>query len=187
MRYAVLHTIRVGQKVAQRKVRLVVTGVPERTDRDKVIEVLEAAGRAADFSEAGIAWGNHDVKDADHLPAGTTDLDSAPTVDWSSMIDDREVRRITLRLDKELYAGVVLAASRANQRIQGWCEETLRDAVHRASTHETTPPTPPATTTPSHGTRQRTDSKIAKPSRPRQARAKTTEHPTSAEPETPTS
>jgi hypothetical protein len=140
MRYAVVHTVRVGSKVVQRTVRLVVANVPERTERDKVTEVLESAGRAVDFSEAGIAWGNHEIKDADHLPAGTANLDAAPTVDWSSMVDDREVRRITLRLPKELYAGIVLAAKRDNQRIQGWCEQHLRDAVMRSQSPSS--PTP---------------------------------------------
>lgn len=164
MHYAVVHVVRVGTRVAQRRVRLVITGVPERTPAEKVIEVLETAGRAVDFSEAGVRWGNHEVRDAEHLPAGTTDLDTAENVAWSSMVDDREIRRITLRLPAELYADVVLAAARADLRLQGWCEAVLRHAaaeapatsrrpaaVARPTTRRTAAKTSAAAATPSTG------------------------------------
>lgn len=128
MRFAVIHTVRVGQRV-HRKVRLVINGVPERTDAGSMISVLEASGRAGEFSEAGVAWGNHEVRVAERLPKGTVDLDAAPTVDWSSMVDQQTVRRITLRLDAPIYDKVLLAAKWSSRSIQSWCVETLQTAA----------------------------------------------------------
>lgn len=127
MEYAVCHSIRAGNKTV-RTAKLVVTDVPEKTSATAVMSVLEQAGKAADFSEAGIAWGNHEVKSTKSLAAGTEGLDQAPRAGWEDLQSTREVRRVTLRLQPQDYAQILHAAKRRGMSIQKWCEATLTTA-----------------------------------------------------------
>lgn len=128
MKYVVLHTIRAGQKT-HRTAKLAVTDCPEKTSAHAVMSVLETAGKAADFSEAGVPWGNHEVKSASSLPSGTVGLDEVPAVTWDELQDTREVRRVTLRLPAADYGRISQAAARAGQSMQVWCHSTLMAAT----------------------------------------------------------
>jgi hypothetical protein len=131
VRFVVIHAVKVGQRV-HRQARLVVADVPEKTDVGSVMTTLETAGKATEFADAGIPWGNHEVKADDKLPKGTAGVDTAPTVGWEQLTAPPPPRRITLRLEPTLYDQVHQAARRADQSIQVWCV----DALTTASTKE---------------------------------------------------
>lgn len=128
MQYVVLHTVRVGAKTI-RNARLVVTDVPEKTSAAAVMNVLEEAGKAVDFADGGVTWGNHEVKSDKSLPADTAGVDDAPRVSWVKLQDSREIKRITLRLPSQDYARIRQAAQRSGKSIQKWCEHTLAAAA----------------------------------------------------------
>lgn len=136
MRFVVLHTVRAGARV-HRTARLVITDVPEKTDASAVMEALEQAGRAGEFAEQGVAWGNHEVKSEKALPKGTTGVDEAPIVAWADLTGTQTLRRVTLRLEPAIYDQVHLAARRAGKSIQTWCVE----ALHTAATSQDGQPT----------------------------------------------
>lgn len=128
MKYAVLHCIRAGQRV-HRTARLIVDGAPEKTTASAVMTALEQAGKAVDFAEAGVPWGNHEIKNAKSLPAGTVGADDAPVITWDELNETRTVRRITLRLDPQDYARIHQAARRGDVSIQQWCVSALHKAA----------------------------------------------------------
>jgi len=128
MRYIIFHSIRAGQKT-HRTAKLVVTDVPEKTSASAVQSVLEQAGKAPEFSEAGVPWGNHEIKSATSAPKDATGIDEAPTVTWESLQSTREVRRVTLRLAPQDYGHIAQAAARASQSMQTWCVNTLLNAA----------------------------------------------------------
>lgn len=129
MRYVVVHTVRVGQKTV-RTPKLVVTDVPEKTSSNAVAAALEQAGKAVEFSDAGIPWGNHEIK-SDKALKDVEGIDDAPTLSWVKLQETREVRRITLRLPAQDYARILQAAKRSNLSIQKWCEAALAASAER--------------------------------------------------------
>lgn len=129
MRYIVVHTIRAGQKTI-RTPKLAVTGVPEKTSGTAVAAVLEQAGKAVEFSDAGIPWGNHEVK-TDKSLKDVEGIDDAPAVSWEQLQSTREVRRVTLRLPAQDYSRILQAAKRSNMSIQKWCEAALTAAADK--------------------------------------------------------
>lgn len=127
MKYVVFHTVRAGNQV-KRTAKLAVTEVPEKTSAQAVMNVLEEAGRAMEFSEAGIPWGNHEVKSDKNLPQNT-DTTGVTEVTWEQLQSTREIRRITLRFDARDYTNISRAAQQANKSMQQWCAQTLLDAA----------------------------------------------------------
>lgn len=135
MKFIVFHSIRAGQKT-HREAKLAVTDVPEKTSASAVMSVLEQAGKATDFSEAGVPWGNHEVRSDNKLPEGTSGVEQAPTVSWEELQETREVRRVTLRLDPQHYGQIKQAAVRDGMSIQAWCVAALENAVKTSSQKE---------------------------------------------------
>lgn len=129
MRYIVVHTIRAGQRTI-RTPKLAITDVPEKTSGTAVASVLEQSGKAVEFSEAGVPWGNHEVK-SDKSLKDIEGIDDVPAVSWAKLQETREVRRITLRLPAQDYALVLQAAKRSNMSIQKWCEAALAAAASK--------------------------------------------------------
>lgn len=129
MRFVVVRTVRVGQR-AHRQARLVVSGVPEHTEVDAVMVALAGAGKATDFADGGMAWGNHDVREEQRLPGGTVGIEDAPMIRWDELVASRTtLRRVTLRLEPSDYDAVHHAAQRTNTSIQAWCVDALRKAA----------------------------------------------------------
>lgn len=128
MEYVVCHLVRAGGKTL-RAAKLVVTEVPDKTTATAVMDALEQAGKATDFAEAGIAWGNHEVTKAGKTTAEAHGLDQAPRVTWAELQDTREIRRVTLRLLGQDYATISRAAKRSGTSIQKWCENVLVTAA----------------------------------------------------------
>lgn len=129
MRFVVVRTVIVGRR-AHRQARLVVSGVPEHTEVEAVMAALEEAGKATDFADGGMAWGNHDVRADRRLPKGTVGVDDAPMIRWDELVASRTtLRRITIRLEPTDYDAVHHAAQRTNTSIQAWCADALRKAA----------------------------------------------------------
>jgi hypothetical protein len=129
VRFVVIRTVKVGQR-AHRQARLVVSGVPEHTDVGAVMMALEGAGKATDFADGGMAWGNHEVRVDRRLPRGTVGVDDAPMIRWEELAASRvTLRRITLRLEPVDYDMVYRAAQRTNTTLQAWCVDALRKAA----------------------------------------------------------
>lgn len=61
MRYVVAHVIN-SPAGAVRTARLVISDVPDKTPVTDVMQALTDAGRAGEFSEAGVPFGNHEIK-----------------------------------------------------------------------------------------------------------------------------
>jgi hypothetical protein len=133
VRFVVIRTVKVGQRV-HRQARLVVSDVPEKTDASAVMTALETAGKATDFADAGIPWGNHEVKAEKSLPKGTVDVDDAPVIRWEELTSSKAtLRRITLRLEPVDYDRVHQAARRTNTSIQTWCVHALVQAATKGT------------------------------------------------------
>ena len=139
MRYVVARVV-VSPTGHQRTARLLVSDVPERTSPEAVLEALTAAGLAGEFSEAGVPFGNHEVK-ADgrrgwpYGISGVHDAEAAPwagppakrpepaAITWADLTRERtrgEGRRVTLRLTDAEHARFTLAAQRAGVSLQEW-------------------------------------------------------------------
>ena len=139
MRYVVARVI-TSPAGAVRTARLLVTEVPERTSPEAVLAALEAAGLAAEFSEAGVPFGNHEIK-ADgrrgwpYGISGVHEAEAAPwpgppanrpepaAITWADLTRERtrgEGRRVTLRLTDAEHARYSLAAGRAAVSLQEW-------------------------------------------------------------------
>lgn len=134
MEYIVFHTIRAGTKTV-RTAKFVVTDVPDKTSATAVMNLLETAGKAVDFAEAGVPWGNHEVKSSKQLPTDATGVDEAPRASWDALQDTRDVKRVTLRFAPQDYAKFVQSAKRASLSLQKWCESRLLTAA-KAETPE---------------------------------------------------
>jgi hypothetical protein len=138
MRYVVARVI-TSPAGAVKTARLLVTDVPSGTQLGDVLAALEAAGLGGEFSEAGVPFGNHEVKpDSRGWPWGIHAIDEAAAVKWTSWHDRRpepgsvtwemltrtrgrnEGRRVTLRLTDAEHATYSLAAQRAGQSLQEW-------------------------------------------------------------------
>lgn len=139
MRYVVARVI-TSPAGAVRTARLLVTDVPERTSPEAVLGALEAAGLAGEFSEAGVPFGNHEIK-ADgrrgwpYGISGVHEAEAAPwpgppakrpepaAITWADLTRERtrgEGRRVTLRLTDAEHARFSLAAQRAGVSLQEW-------------------------------------------------------------------
>ena len=148
MRYVVARVI-TSPAGAVRTARLLVTEVPERTSPEAVLAALEAAGLAGEFSEAGVPFGNHEIK-ADgrrgwpYGISGVHEAEAAPwpgppanrpepaAITWADLTRERtrrEGRRVTLRLTDAEHARYSLAAQRAGVSLQEWF---MRAAAHHA-------------------------------------------------------
>lgn len=131
MRFVIVRTVKAGTTL-HCQARLVVSEVPEGTEYGVVMAALEAAGKATEFADAGIPWGNHEVRADGSLPPGTVGVADAPTVRWPELVSEKiSPRRITLRLRPTDYDLVHRAALRTNTSIQHWCVDTLRQAAIR--------------------------------------------------------
>jgi hypothetical protein len=129
VRFVVVRTVKVGLR-SYRQARLVITDVPEQTDVGTVMLALERAGKATDFADGGMAWGNHEVRPDRQLPEGTTGVEDAPVIRWEDMPAGKAtLRRITLRFDPGDYDMVYRAARRMNTSLQAWCVDALRKAA----------------------------------------------------------
>lgn len=138
MRYVVARVI-TSPAGAVKKARLLITDVPSGTQLPDVLTALGTAGLAGEFSEAGVPFGNHEVKpDTRGWPWGIHDVDEAAAAPWTSWGDRRpdpgsvtwemltrtrgrnEGRRVTVRLTDAEHARYTLAAQRARLSLQEW-------------------------------------------------------------------
>lgn len=125
-----MRVIRAGQTV-HRTARLVVDGIPEKTSMASVQETLEVAGKAVNFTEGGVPWGNHEIQTEKKLPAGVEGIEAAEAVAWESLKESKEFRRITLRMPPQDYGRITQAAARSGKSVNAWCIETLTNAADR--------------------------------------------------------
>lgn len=134
MRYVVARVI-TSPAGAVKAARLLITDVPSGTQLPDVLAALEAAGKSAEFSEAGVPFGNHEIKaDTRGWPWGIHDIDEAPRITWEKLTTPPsrgEGRRVTLRLTDAEHARYTLAAQRAGQSLQEWMV-TAADAADAA-------------------------------------------------------
>jgi hypothetical protein len=132
MRYVIARTI-TSPTGTTRTARLVVADAPPKTTLEQVLAALEHAGKAAEFSEAGVPFGNHEVR-ADGTrgwPFGITGIDAAPVIAWADLTADGPAgKRITLRPSPEQHARYTLAAQREGVSLSTWM---LRAADHAAA------------------------------------------------------
>jgi hypothetical protein len=117
-----------------RAARLVVADVPDKTTVQDVAAALREAGRAADFSEGGVEFGNHEIRAEGRggWPKGIASLEDAPAVRWAALLappTSGDARRITLRLAPAKHAAYTLAADRQGISLQQWCEAALDGAA----------------------------------------------------------
>jgi hypothetical protein len=135
MRYVVARVI-TSPAGAVKTARLLVTDVPAGTQLGDVLAALEAAGKSAEFSEAGVPFGNHEIKaDTRGWPWGIHDIDEAPKVTWEKLTTPPsrgEGRRVTLRLTDAEHATYTLAAQRAGQSLQEWMVAAANAAATQA-------------------------------------------------------
>lgn len=143
MRYVVARVI-TSPAGAVKTARLLITDVPSGTQLGDVLAALEAAGKSAEFSEAGVPFGNHEIKaDTRGWPWGIHAIDEAPAVTWEKLSTPPtrgEGRRVTLRLTDAEHARYSLAAQRAEQSLQEWFVRAAdglaeREALARGDTH----------------------------------------------------
>ena len=84
-----------------RTARLVIVDVPDRTTVDDVRAALERAGRASEFSEAGVPFGNHEIRSSGRRwPYGISGIEDATRITWERLtrVPTRgEGRSVTLR------------------------------------------------------------------------------------------
>jgi hypothetical protein len=130
--FVVMQLIRVaGRGTPIRKARLVVTGAPDGSTPDGVKAALEKAGLAGEYSDGGLLWGNHDLQNTEHLRAQVQGLDEARSLTWSDFVDQRDHRRITLRLGLDQYDRILIACKAENQSIQVFTVEAIMAAVEK--------------------------------------------------------
>lgn len=128
MQYVVFHSIRAAGKHIN-TAKLIVANVPEKTSAQAVMDALDTAGKSGPFSDAGIPWGNHELKSDKKLPTGAVGVETAPVITWDELQNTREIRRITLRLQPADYTTIARAAQLDSLSIQKWCEQTLTAAA----------------------------------------------------------
>lgn len=133
MRYVVARVIH-SPAGAVRKARLVIEDVPDKITSEQALEALTAAGKAVEFSEDGVPFGNHEIKrdGVRGWPFGISGIDEAPSVTWERLTRTptrAEGRRVTLRLTDPEYAAVALAAKREGISIQAWAMLALLTAA----------------------------------------------------------
>jgi hypothetical protein len=133
MRFVVARVIN-SPAGAVRRARLVIEDVPDKITIDQAIEALTAAGKAAEFSEDGIPFGNHEIKrdGVRGWPFGISGIDEAPSISWERLTRTPtrgEGRRVTLRLTEPEYAAITLAAQREGVSLQAWALESLLAAA----------------------------------------------------------
>lgn len=130
-RWAVVH--RIGR---DRIVRLVIDNVPGDVVRRDVQDLLEETGFAAQFSEAGIAWGNHLIVSATRWSAVVKKdarRHDVRRIDWQRLVeragDHRRERRLGLRISPELHTRLTLAAERRETSINQLAVDVLEEAI----------------------------------------------------------
>lgn len=133
MRYVVARVI-TSPAGSVRTARLSITDVPDGITTEKVIEALTSAGKAAEFSEAGIPFGNHEIKRDGQRgwPYGISGIDEAPATTWEQLTRKptrNDGRRVTLRLTEGEYATISLAAQRDGDSLQTWAVDHLLAAA----------------------------------------------------------
>jgi hypothetical protein len=139
LRYVVARVIH-SPAGAVRKARLVVADVPDKITIENVLEALTAAGKAAEFNEDGVPFGNHEIKRDGQRgwPYGISGIDEAPSITWERLTrkPSRKAedggKRITLRLDPAEFAAITLAAKHAGVSLQAWALDALLAAAGAA-------------------------------------------------------
>jgi hypothetical protein len=132
MRYVVARVI-TSPVGAVRTARLLITDVPDKTTVQQVLDALTSAGKAAEFSEAGVPFGNHEIK-PDHRgwPFGISGIDEATSITWERLTKvptRNDGRRATLRFTEAEFATVSLAAQRAGKSLQQWALDAMLAAA----------------------------------------------------------
>lgn len=150
MRYAVIRAIHSPTVGGIRTARLVIADVPDKTTVAEVAEALERKGRAAEFSEGGVQFGNHEIRAETRAgwPKGVAGIEGADMVTWAELTRvpmPNEGRRITLRLTPAEHARYSMAAQRAGQTLQAWCLAALDRQAGESDQGEPSPapPAPP--------------------------------------------
>lgn len=145
MRYVVARVI-TSPTGSVRTARLLIVDVPDKTTVPEVLDALTTAGKAAEFSEAGVPFGNHEIK-PDHRgwPFGISGIDEAPSITWGSLTKTPtrgDGRRITLRLTDGEYSTVALAAQRDGKSLQVWAMDVMLAAASSPTAPPAAPPAP---------------------------------------------
>lgn len=143
MRYCVARVI-TSPAGSVKTARLMITDVPDKTTIQQVLDALTAAGKAAEFSEAGVPFGNHEIK-PDHRgwPFGISGIDEATSITWVNLTKTPtrgEGRRATLRFTDAEFAAVSLAAQRSGKSLQGWALEVMIAATEAPAPAAPPPP-----------------------------------------------
>jgi hypothetical protein len=143
LRYVVARVIH-SPAGAVRKARLVVTDVPDKITTEDALAALTAAGKAAEFSEDGVPFGNHEIKRDGQRgwPYGISGIDEAPAITWEALTRTPtrgEGRRVTLRLTDPEFAAVTLAAKREGVSLQAWAMNALLAAAGAPSSPAAAP------------------------------------------------
>lgn len=140
MIYAVARVI-TSPTGAVRTARLVIDDVPDKTTVHDVLAALEAAGKAAEFSEGGVPFGNHEIKgNTRGWPFAIAGIEDAPRITWAKLTappSRADGRRVTLRLTDAEHARYTLAAQRSGLSLQEWM-------VEAAEAHAAEAPAAPA-------------------------------------------
>src|ERR1039458_1893224 len=145
MRYAIVRAIHSPTAGDIRTARLVIADVPDKPTVPALADALTSAGRAAEFSEGGVPFGNHEIV-AEGLGGGrkgSADLDTAPALTCERLTTPpRSVdgRRIPLRLQPAEFARVSMAAERAGLSLQVWCMRRLLDSPAAKAAAPAAPP-----------------------------------------------
>lgn len=126
MNWAVIHHIHV--RWPHRHIaRLIIEEVPEGATEEEVKRAIVRAGRQP--SEFGVPWANHYLAREDQWPdevVGAYRSGEAPTIAWDRLTaEEREERKITLRVSPELHAALLAAAERRGLSLQTLCVEAL--------------------------------------------------------------
>jgi hypothetical protein len=134
MRYAIVRAIHSPTAGDIRSARLVLGDVPDKTTVAEVAQSLIEAGRAAEFSEAGVEFGNHEIiaEGRAGWRKGVEGLGDAPVLTWHRLITPplaSDGKRVTLRLTPAEHQRVSMAAERAGLSLQSWCMARLLPAA----------------------------------------------------------
>lgn len=131
MRVAIIHTVRSFQG-NHHTIRLIINNVPEKTNHVTIAELLTEKGKAGEFTEAGVPWGNHQFKNESAKTGFGKDVPNdgtAPEIEWDDLNNSKpEIKRVTLRLEKPMYDAAVAAAARENLSLQGWWVKITNEA-----------------------------------------------------------
>ena len=128
-RWAVVHRVAAGGRRLSIP-RAIVSGVPGRVTRARVVEALDGSGWGLRCSEGGIPWANHRVLSEASWPA-RWDGDGARVAEltWAQLDGPEPVTRVTLALPARVHASLTLAAQRQGDSLATYATRILTTAA----------------------------------------------------------